>query len=79
MNSVIACVKNQVLPSIMASHDGNYIRDLPMLNSLYFRTLLCVIWHYSEAERTALRQSANGCTEQSVSLSDALYLIASAG
>jgi len=27
MNNVIACVKNQVLPSIMACHDGNYIGE----------------------------------------------------
>ena len=34
MNNVIACVKNQVLPSIVACHDGNYIGNYLLLNSL---------------------------------------------
>jgi len=43
MNNAIACVKNQVLPSIMACPDGNYIGDYLVLNSLYHCTLLCVL------------------------------------
>ena len=35
MNNVITCVKNQVLPSIVACHDGNYIGNYKLLlNSL---------------------------------------------
>jgi len=40
MNNVIACVKNQVLPSIRPAHDGNYIGTVWLLNSLYLCTLL---------------------------------------
>ena len=51
VNNVIACVKNQVLPSIVACHDGNYIGDCLLLNSLYLvPSALCALSLVDRAE-----------------------------
>ena len=47
INNIIACIKNQVLPSIIACYNKNYIGDLSMLNSLYFVPYYSVCSVYS--------------------------------